>query len=95
MHGDNLSYAENFKDALQGLYGEAPVKKEVTEKENVPQQEISIDDLIRQANDAFENYLKFQGEKKFTQAAKEFEKLQKSLNELSSRTGTNGIPTNK
>ena len=95
MHNDNLSYAETFKDALQGLYGEIPVKKETTGKDNTPQQQTSIDDLIRQANNAFENYLKFQGEKKFTQSAQELEKLQRFLNELSARTGTNGTQTNK
>ncbi|MEJ2104779.1 MAG: UPF0182 family protein [Ignavibacteriaceae bacterium] len=95
MHDDNLSYAENFKDALEGLYAETPVKKEITGKEKVTKEQTPIDDLIHNANEAFENYLKFQGEKQFTKAATELEKLQKYLNELSTRTSTNLNPTTK
>lgn len=45
--------------------------------------------LINQANEAFNNYLKYSGQKKFSDAAKELEKLQKSLNELLNDTTKN------
>ncbi len=90
MHDDNLSYAETFQEALQGLYGETPVKpvtvKEGTSQENV---ETPVDEKIKQANDAFNNYLKYQGEKQFQKAAGELEKLQSILKELSGRSGEN------
>jgi uncharacterized membrane protein (UPF0182 family) len=82
MHNDDLSYAETFEEALQGLYGKAPEIKS-KDKEKSVTSTISINDKIRQANDAFENYLRLQGDKKFEQAARELEKLQRLLNELS------------
>jgi len=41
---------------------------------------------IQSANEAFNNYLKFSGDKKFSDAAKELEKLQQALQELSNQS---------
>jgi hypothetical protein len=90
MHNDNLSYAENFQEALQGLYGEAPVKRIPGKEEtNVVKRDTSVEQKIKQANDAFENYLKFQGDKQFQKAAGELEKLQNILKELSDHSKNN------
>jgi len=88
MHDDDLSYAETFQEALQGLYGETPVKQ-VTAKEEkgVQPEETSTDEKIKQANDAFNNYLDYQGQKEFQKAAGELEKLQSILKELSEHQG--------
>ena len=88
MHDDDLSYAETFQEALQGLYGETPVKQ-VTAKEEkgVQPEETSTDEKIKQANDAFNNYLNYQGQKEFQKAAGELEKLQSILKELSEHQG--------
>ncbi len=84
MHDDNLSYAETFQEALQGLYGETPVKQVTTKEETgVQPAETTTDEKIKQANDAFNNYLEYQGQKEFQKAAGELEKLQSILKELS------------
>jgi hypothetical protein len=44
---------------------------------------------IQSANEAFNNYLKFIGDKRFSDAAKEMEKLQQSLQELSNQAKIN------
>jgi uncharacterized membrane protein (UPF0182 family) len=90
MHNDKLAYAESFQEALQELYGEAPVKQmEMKEKTTPAVKEMSVDEKISQADDAFNNYLKYQGQKEFQKAAGELEKLQKILKELSQHSGDN------
>jgi uncharacterized membrane protein (UPF0182 family) len=90
MHNDKLSYAKSFDEALQGLYGNAPAKPlnlETQSQAQPPARETSMANQIRQANDAFENYLKLQGQKKFEEAAKELSRLQKLLEDLSKNSG--------
>jgi uncharacterized membrane protein (UPF0182 family) len=86
MHGDNLSYAETFDEALRGLFegGEQPTPGATWESVEEGEK-ASLDDLIRQANDAFEDYLELQSQKRFTDAAKALERLQRALEELSAR----------
>jgi hypothetical protein len=43
---------------------------------------------IRAANEAFNNYLKFIGDKKFNESAKELEKLQQTLQTLSTQSNS-------
>jgi uncharacterized protein len=83
MHGDDLSYANNFAQALNGLFSQNPQVNPV--KQSLIQEKASIEQNVDQANEAFNNYLKLLGEKKFSEAAKELEKLQKNLNDLSSQ----------
>ena len=88
MHGENLGYAETFDKALAELF-----KIEAGE-ESAPlitrtEQRHTVAALIQQANQAFENYLQYQGQKKFTLAAQELEKLQDILGQLLHRTGDN------
>jgi hypothetical protein len=73
---------------LQELYGESPAKQ-IAVKEEAPSvmKEMSVDAKINDANDAFNNYLKYQGQKEFQKAAGELEKLQKILKELSEHSG--------
>ncbi len=87
MHGDNLSYAETFQEALQELYGETPVKQAPVKEETVTANvETSVNEKIGQANEAFNNYLKYQGQKEFQKAADALERLQSILNELSTHS---------
>jgi hypothetical protein len=85
MHGDTLSYAKTFDQALRGLL-EISKKKPMTLTE-IKEKEVSLKSLINQAQQAFENYLKYQGEKKFGRAADSLEDLQKKLEDLSERSG--------
>lgn len=90
MHNDDLSYAKTFQEALEGLYSEPSVKTVTEEKEaRVPNQQTSFNEKIKQANDAFENYLKYQGQGQFQKAAEELEKLQTILKELSGSSKSN------
>jgi hypothetical protein len=90
MQGNYMSYAKTFDQALNGLFA----KMSGEPVENFPasgQQQtaaplvISMQQQVQAANDAFNNYLKLSGEKKFTEAAKELEKLQQTLQSLSNQ----------
>jgi len=74
MHGDTLSYAETFSDALEGLF----------DKQARPLATIdsSLSELARLANQAFESYLALQGEGRFEAAAQELRKLEGLLTSL-------------
>ena len=87
MHNDNLSYAPTFGEALNDLFGETvkEVPAEKKEGATTQQPQVSVSDQIKEANNAFNNYLKLQGEKKFEEAAKELQKLQRILQELSEK----------
>lgn len=79
MHADKLSYAETFDEALKGLISkDAERKKDVTGLVG----ERSVSQMIRDANTAFEDYLKFQGEKKFKKASESIEELENLLKKL-------------
>jgi len=84
MHNDKLSYAPKFEDAINGLFGEA-VKQPAAPTAGP---EASFEQLARQANKAFENYLTALGQKNFNQAAKELETLQNALQRLSKAPST-------
>jgi uncharacterized membrane protein (UPF0182 family) len=82
MHGDNLSYASTFDEALEGLFdaegtAAAPAAAGPSDGTDGTRR------LIRQANDAFNNYLQLQAEKRFDAAASELSKLQSALEQLS------------
>jgi hypothetical protein len=85
MHNDNLSYAESFDKALEGLFSGRPPavavpKKEITRPSGA---EFSVSERIRQANDAFERYLQFLGEKQYSEAARALEQLESALKDPS------------
>ena len=82
MHGDNLSYAETFDKALQGLLTEGAQKPPPVMALGFKGERISLKELISQANEAFKNYLRLQGEGRFAEAAKELTRLQQALQQL-------------
>jgi hypothetical protein len=83
MHQDNLSYAETFDQALRGLFKDGkPEIKEKAEKRKAPEG-VSLESLITEANEAFENYLRYLGDKQFTRASQALDSLQKTLEQLS------------
>lgn len=95
MQGNYLSYAKSFDDALNGLFAKmsgAAVQNaiipgvQIAQPQQTEQPGISSQQqLIQNANDAFNNYLRYSGEKRFTEAAKELEKLQQALQRLSNK----------
>ena len=77
MHGDNLSYAETFEEALAGLFDGVPVPRPAT-----PALSESVRDLAQRAGSAFERYLQLQVEQRFQEAAVELETLRETLQQL-------------
>jgi len=78
MHNDRLSYAETFEGALQALVGEG--------RPEIPSDEAplsrSVEQLIQEANAAFENYLSALGNKAFDQASEHLKSLSDALAKL-------------
>jgi hypothetical protein len=84
MHGDRLSYAESFDKALRGLIEPVSEAPPITPSDSVAGQ--AMDDLIRRANEAFENYLRLLGEKRFGEAAEQLKMLQEALSQMRQRS---------
>ena len=82
-----MSYADSFDKALAKFFNTSIASSnEVSQQASTKQNNTPYKGLIRQANEAFNNYLKYSGQKKFPDAAKELEKLQEALNKLASDT---------
>ncbi len=85
MHGENLSYAPTFDQALQGLFSKSKSQagmQETTAPKEKAAESSTVKQQIQNANNAFENYLKYIGQKKFNDAANEMQKLQQALKQL-------------
>jgi len=89
MHGDDMSYAETFDQALAKFFNTSESNNKISQEVPTMENNAPYRSLINQANDAFNNYLKYSGQKKFSNAAKELEKLQETLEELLSDTTKN------
>lgn len=74
MHGDNLSYAETFTEALAGLFDQ--------QLQGIGEQRESVTDLVNAARQAFRQYLTLQGDGQFEDAADELRRLEKLLDAL-------------
>jgi len=72
MHGDQLSYAVSFEQALAGLVSQNDVVDTAS----------SVDVLVRRANAAFDAYLMAQGNKEFQIGAEQLQRLQDVLEQL-------------
>jgi uncharacterized membrane protein (UPF0182 family) len=86
MHGDDMSYAQTFDQALAKFFNLPSTSNVVAELPSTQQSVIPHRDLVREANEAFNNYLKYSGQKKFSDAARELDKLQRALQDLSNDT---------
>ena len=86
MHNDDLSYAESFDKALEGLFVEAPPEVEAAKEPGTAAAGLSLGQLIRQAGDAFQNYLQSLGEKKFDAASRALKQLESALRDLAAQT---------
>jgi uncharacterized membrane protein (UPF0182 family) len=82
MHGDNLSYANTFEKALQGLLTQEEKRPSPMPAQTLAGEKMISRELIRQAKQAFENYLRLQGEGRFPEAAKELIQLREALQRL-------------
>jgi uncharacterized protein len=88
MHGENMSYAKNFDEALSGLFTKSNptvlAAAQPAKSGNIPA--FNLQNQVRAANEAFNNYLRFNADKKFNDAAKELERLQQTLQNLINQT---------
>jgi len=80
MHGDELSYAETFDKALQGLF-EKQIADIITEKD--VGDVFTIEEKIQQASNAFDSYITSLGEKRYNDAARALQDLENALKALS------------
>lgn len=86
MHQDNLSYAETFDEALRGIISDisAPAVTSIgQDASDTAALETDVSKMIREANTAFNAYLKATGEGSFEEASQELQRLQRILNRLS------------
>ncbi len=83
MHGDTMSYAENFDAALAGLF-KAP-SRGVSE---IAPQNLSIKALGQQLNQTFNAYLQALGNKQFDAAAVQLKKLSDLISSAAGGTDT-------
>ena len=86
MHGDQLSYADTFDEALAGLFDQdgRAVAAGPVGTDSVAGG--TLQELVQRASSAFENYLRLQGERRFTEAADELKKLENTLEQLRNQT---------
>ena len=85
MHGDDLSYAETFEAALEGLFdGVARVAP------GAPVAGGSLAEQALRANQVFEHYLRLQGEGRFAEAGGELERLHELLQRLAAEAEEGG-----
>jgi uncharacterized protein len=76
MQGDRLSYAEEFDEAIRGLYG-APTTPSPTSPGAQP-----FDGLARRANDAFDDYLQALSDRRFDKVGEALKDLSSTLEAL-------------
>ena len=86
MHDDQLSYAPTFEEALKGLTsGQAAAPTGLPG--GVPVQREAVEQLARQAGQAFDRYLQAMSEKRFDDAAKALQELSEALKSLAPPSG--------
>jgi uncharacterized membrane protein (UPF0182 family) len=78
MHDDQLSYAENFDKALEGVFGEAPAPVTAVEGPGAE----TTGQMIQQAKQAFDDYLERTGQGNFEEASRALDRLQRALEQL-------------
>ncbi|MCF8030952.1 MAG: hypothetical protein K9K39_08665, partial [Desulfohalobiaceae bacterium] len=85
MHGENMSYATSFEDALEGLYSEDVEPEEMVEEatRDTAGEMATVQELIQEANRAFESYLNLQQQMEFEKASRKMRKLRDTLQKLS------------
>jgi hypothetical protein len=88
MHADKLSYGETFDEALAGLFDQDGRAVSAGPEGTEPVAGGSLPELVQQASEAFENYLRLQGEKRFTESADELKRLENTLEQLRKQTQT-------
>jgi len=88
MHDDQLSYAETFDKALEGLLGETASRPAALPTDA----KLSTRELVRKADAAFTGYLEALGAKRYQEASGALERLESALQDLSSQLAAEEPP---
>ena len=80
MHEDQLSYAETFEEAMEGLFLEGAARQPMQTDLQVTNK--NIRQLIDQAQQSFQEYLDQMQQKKFEEAANSLRNLEEALKQL-------------
>ncbi len=76
MQGDRLSYAEDFDEAIRGLYGASTTPDPASPGAQ------TFDGLARQAKDAFDDYLQALSDRRFDKVGEALKELSSTLETL-------------
>jgi hypothetical protein len=99
MHEDNLSYAETFEEALAGLFGERtappPEPAEAEEPAEAAESNAGFDELAREAQDAFDDYLERQADRDFEGSAEALRRLEQALERMVPSAGQGTVDENE
>jgi uncharacterized membrane protein (UPF0182 family) len=86
---ERLAYAENFDAALKQLLGQpqktTPMGNEPGKASETPAVSQSVNDLIKQASQNFNDYQRLTSEGKLAEAGQKLEELKRTLNQLQSQ----------
>ena len=85
MHGDRISYAESFEEALEELIEAGPGQ---TPLEELERETVDWHDWARRAEQAFDDYLRALGDERFDDAGRALEALREAIRELSRQSET-------
>ncbi len=90
MHDDQLSYAETFEEAMEGLFLAGKKPEPLERGQTIVDK--SVRELIDLASKSFEDYLDQMQQKKFEDAARSLQDLEDALNQLDRINRTGGSP---
>ena len=84
MNNDKMAYGTTFDEAINNFFG-SPVQQTVT-TQNLPSPAGNLGELIKKANQSFNDYLQYMQQKRFNDAGNALNELQESLQQLSGQT---------
>ena len=86
MNDDKMAYGTTFDEAIDSFFGTS-VQQAVTTR-NLPSPSINLNEMIKKANQSFDDYLQFMQQKKFSDAGNALNDLQQALQQLSAQSKT-------
>ncbi len=81
MNDDKMAYGTTFDEAINNFFG-ASAQPTIT-PQNLPSPAGNVGELIKKANQSFNDYLQFMQQKKFNDAGNALNELQQALQQLS------------
>jgi uncharacterized membrane protein (UPF0182 family) len=85
MSDDKMAYATTFDAAINNFFA-SPGAEQIVTNLNLPSPAVNLDELIKKANQSFEDYLQLMQQKRFNDAGNALNDLQQALQQLSDRS---------